>query len=288
MQPITPARPPSTTPTSQRSPWSRFRAKKSGSRRTQMVSPAWMGQADARASSPALSADVAGRGMGSFMPPTSTPRVKPWSSRSPGLDPVLMGQSDTWCMDTADAVVRRRGLVLVCWVVALGVLAPHAVGVERVLETAARVDGSESARVEAELASRFRAPFAHYALLVVRGGASPVTPAGRELTDSVVGAVAVVAGVAAVRGYRDARDTLLLGRDSSGTFVLVGLDPAAGRPDAIVPRLRAATAALAQRLVARFPELELRWTGETVLNADLRQASRASARLAERRALPLT
>lgn len=184
--------------------------------------------------------------------------------------------------------MRRRGLVLVCWAGALAALAPHAVGVERVLETAARVDGSESARVEAELASRFRAPFAQYALLVVRGGASAVTPAGRDLADSIVGTVATVPGVAAVRGYRDARDTLLLGRDSSGTFVLVGLDPAAGRPDAIVPQLRTATAALARRLVGRFPGLELRWTGEAVLNADLRQASRASARLAERRALPLT
>src|SRR5437867_8348351 len=190
-------------------------------------------------------------------------------------------------MGTADVVLRRRGLVLVCWAAALAVLAPHAVGVERVLETAARVDGSESARVEAELASRFRAPFAQYALLVVRG-ASPLTPAGRELGASIREAGAAVPGVAAVRGYRDARDTLLLGRDSSGTFVLVGLDAAAGRPDAIVPQLRAATAALARRLVGRFPKLELRWTGETVLNADLRQASRASARVAERRALPLT
>src|SRR5437773_1908921 len=217
----------------------------------------------------------------------STPPVKSRSSRIPGLDPVLMGRPNTWRMGTADVVVRRRGLVLVCWAAALAVLAPHAVGVERVLATAARVDRSESARVEAELASRFRAPFAQYALLVVRG-ASPLTPAGRELGDSIRDAVAAVPGVAAVRGYRDGRDTLLLGRDSSGTFVLVGLDAAAGRPDAIVPQLRAATAALARRLVGRFPELELRWTGETVLNADLRQASRASARVAERRALPLT
>src|SRR5438876_735710 len=217
----------------------------------------------------------------------STPPVKSRSSRIPGLDPVLMGRPNTWRMATADVVVRRRGLVLVCWAAALAVLAPHAVGAERGLETAARVDGSESARVEAELASRFRAPFARYALLVVRG-ASPLTPAGRELGDSIREAVAAVPGVAAVRGYRDARDTLLLGRDSSGTFVLVGPDAAAGRPDAIVPQLRAASAVLARRPVGRFPKLELRWTGETVLNADLRQASRASARVAERRALPLT
>src|SRR5207244_8752202 len=43
-----------------------------------------------------------------------------------------------------------------------------------------------------------------------------------------------------------------------------------------------------RRLVGRFPKRALRWSGETVLNAALRQASRASARVAERRALPLT
>src|SRR3989454_11653862 len=219
------------------------------------------------------------------MAPSSTPGVKPRSSCGAGLDPVLMGRPDTWRMGTADAVVRRRGLVLVLWAGALTLLAPHAIGVERVLETAARVDGSESARVEAELATRFRAPFAQYALLVVRG-ASPLTPAGRELGDSIREAVAAVPGVAAVRGYRDARDTLLLGRDSSGTFVLVGLDAAAGRPRAIVPQRRAPPPPLPRRLVGRFPALELRWTGETVLNADLRQASRASARVAQRRAAP--
>src|SRR5207247_6286226 len=109
--------------------------------------------------------------------------------------------------------------------------------------------------------------------------------AGRERGGGRGDGVAGVGGVAAVRGEREGRDRLRVGRDSSGTFVLVGLGAAAGRPDAIVPQLRAATAALARRLVGRFPELELRWTGETVLNADLRQASRASARVAERRAV---
>ena len=185
-------------------------------------------------------------------------------------------------------VVRYRGLVVACWAAALAFVAPHAVGVERVLETAARVEGSESARVEAEQVSRFGAPYAHYALLVVRGAPLPSGPEGRELIDSVASVVAAVPGVVAIRAYRDARDTLLVGRTAGGTLVLVGLDAALERPDAIVPRLRDATSALAGRLAARFPALTLRWTGETVLNADLRQASATSARAAERRALPMT
>ncbi len=185
-------------------------------------------------------------------------------------------------------VVRHRGLVVACWAAALAFVAPHAVGVERVLETAARVEGSESARVEAEQVSRFGAPYAHYALLVVRGAPLPSGPEGRELIDSVASVVAAVPGVVAIRAYRDARDTLLIGHAAGGTLMLVGLDAALERPDAIVPRLRDATSALAGRLAARFPALTLRWTGETVLNADLRQASATSARAAERRALPMT
>ena len=185
-------------------------------------------------------------------------------------------------------VVRYRGLVVACWAAALALVAPHAVGVERVLETGARVEGSESARVEAEQVSRFGAPYAHYALLVVRGAPLPSGPEGRELIDSVASVVAAVPGVVAIRAYRDARDTLLVGRAAGGTLVLVGLDAALERPDAIVPRLRDATSALAGRLAARFPALTLRWTGEPVLNADLRQASAMSARAAERRALPMT
>src|SRR5207244_11637797 len=84
----------------------------------------------------------------------STPPVKSRSSRIPGLDPVLMGRPNTWRMATADVVVRRRGLVLVCWAAAIAVLAPHAVGVERVLETPARVAGRRAARVEADVAAR--------------------------------------------------------------------------------------------------------------------------------------
>jgi RND superfamily putative drug exporter len=190
-------------------------------------------------------------------------------------------------VDTLSPLVQHRRLVVACWAVALALLAPQALRVERVLETATRVEGSESARVEAELVSRFRAPYAHYAVLVVRGAPSPSTPSGRELIDSVASVVAAVPGVAAARGYQDASDTLLVGRASTGTFLLVGLDPAAAHPDEIVPGLRAATAGFARQEAVRFPTLELRWTGETVLNADLRQASAASARAAERRAIPL-
>lgn len=204
------------------------------------------------------------------------------------LDPSLTPQAESQRVDTASLVVHHRGLVVACWAGALALLVPHAVGVERLLETAARVEKSESALVEAELVSRFGAPYANYALLVLRGAPPPSAPNGRELIDRVASAVAAVPGVVAVRGHQDTRDTLFVGRAAAGTFVVVGLDARAERPDAIVPRLRAATTALAGQLAAQFPTLELRWTGETVLNADLRQASAASARAAERRALPLT
>src|SRR6266516_4879414 len=289
MQPITPAAGPSTTPTSQRSPCSRFKAKKSGSRRTHRVSLARIGHAAARASKAVLSVGVARRGVTGLMrAKLAPPGQAPVKAAPPVLDSALTTSAEAERVNTVSPVVRHRGLVVACWAAALAFVAPHAVGVERVLETAARVEGSESARVEAEQVSRFGAPYAHYALLVVRGAPLPSRPEGRELIDSVASVVAAVPGVVAIRAYRDARDTLFIGRAAGGTLMLVGLDAALERPDAIVPRLRDATSALAGRLAARFPALTLRWTGETVLNADLRQASATSARAAERRALPMT
>ncbi len=181
--------------------------------------------------------------------------------------------------DLAARLVRRRWLVLTVWAVGAAVLLPRAAGVERVLEVAARVRGSESEAVEQELAHRFGTPYAQYAVLVLSGGPSPATPRGRALHDTLAATLRRVPDVIRVRPYETEQDTLLLARNGAATFVVVGLDPAAGRPDAIVGRLRDATAGIRWATA--------RWTGQTMLNADLRAVSAADARRAERRVLPL-
>jgi RND superfamily putative drug exporter len=69
---------------------------------------------------------------------------------------------------------------------------------------------------------------------------------------------------------------------------VVGLETRGRRPEDLVPLLRVATKSVESGFHARFPDLTLRWTGEIALNYDLRKASAAQARDAERKVLPVT
>jgi RND superfamily putative drug exporter len=191
-------------------------------------------------------------------------------------------------MRLSDLIVRRRWWVLACWAATAVLMLPAARGVERSLDVAARVRGSESAAVDSLVALRFVQPYAHYAVLVVSGTPSPTEVAGRMVLDSVAAAVRRVPGLTRVRSYEDARDTLFVAAGHAATFVLAGIDANGSAPDVVVERLRAATRGLAEGLSGRYPAVGLRWTGQAALNADLRRASAADARDAEQRALPLT
>ena len=184
-------------------------------------------------------------------------------------------------------VVRRRRWVIAAWAAAAAVLAPAAARVERALDVSARVAGSESAAVEEALRTRFATPFAHYAVLVLTGAPRPSTPGGTALLRAVVRDVEAVAGVTRTASYLNATDSAFA-PPGGGTFVLVGLAGAPRELEVMVPRLRAAGARLARDWRPSHPALALRWTGDVVLNHDLRVTSAAEAAGAERRALPLT
>ncbi len=191
-------------------------------------------------------------------------------------------------MDLARWVVRRRGWILALWIAAGVALFPRARRVGEHLEVAARVRGSESEAVEQALAQQFESPWAAYAILVVRGVPLPDSAEGVPLRDSLLAAVARLPGVTRVRTWQGPEDTLLVSRATGAQFLIAGLDARSGQEDRLVPRLRHATAAAAAGLAARYPGATLRWTGQAVLNADLRAASAADATAAEHRALPLT
>ena len=188
----------------------------------------------------------------------------------------------------AQWVVRRRGWILASWVGAVVVLFPQARRAGEHLDVAARLRGSESAAVDSALAARFESPWAAYAILVIRGVPLPDSAEGVPLRDSLVAAVTRLPGVTRVRVWRNTEDTLLVSRATGAQFLIAGLEARSGHEDRLVPQLRQATAATAAGLTARYPGATLRWTGQSVLNADLRVASAADATSAERRALPLT
>lgn len=188
----------------------------------------------------------------------------------------------------ARTIVRRRGWIALAWLLAAAVLLPAAGRVASVLEVSARVEGSESAAVERLLSGPLASSYARFVVLVIRGVPSPATPEGAEVLRRITEPLRRAPQVAGVFTYLDRADTLFLAARERGTFAIVGLAAGGGAPDRLIPPLRAVTGSLAARLRARYPELALRWTGETALNVDLRRTSSVDVGAAERRALPLT
>jgi len=178
----------------------------------------------------------------------------------------------------AGFLVRHRLAVLAAWAVVAVLLIPRGSHLERRLEIAGRVAGSESDGVARELAERFGSAYVEYAVAVVDGAPSPLTPSGRAVLDSLVALLRPVAGVTGVRVYAGEADSLLLGPDGHSSLIIVGLESIHTPPDQVVAGVRATT--------AQFPGATVRWTGQAALNTDLRRVSAADARAAERRALP--
>jgi RND superfamily putative drug exporter len=190
-------------------------------------------------------------------------------------------------MKLSSVVVRRRGWIAALWLAVAVALVPQAGRLADVLQTSARVEGSESALVERLLQGPLASAYARYAVLVVGGLPSPATTAGAAALRRVVKPLTTAPQVAGVFSYLDRADSLLVG--SAGTLVIVGLvSDTASRADMLIPQLRALTQRVADEMRATYPGITLRWTGETPLNVDLRRTSAADVQRAERRALPLT
>ena len=183
---------------------------------------------------------------------------------------------------------RARWLVPLAWLAAALVLLPHARRAEEGLDVAARILGSESARVERLLDERFESPFARSAVLVLRGVPGPDTPEGESALRAVVDAMAGRPGVTGTFSHLDQPEPFFLGEDGRGTFLVVGLAAPEGRVERLLPGLRKATTRLRTRLGATWPDVTLRWTGEAAINHDVWRTSAEEAHSAEWRALPVT
>jgi RND superfamily putative drug exporter len=185
----------------------------------------------------------------------------------------------------AEYIVRRRGVVVLCWIVACALLLPNVRHLESALRVAARVDGSESATVDEQLARRFQSPFARSVVLVARDLPSPGDSLGREVLRQLIDSVRALNGVTGVFSYLDGQETLFVG--NGGYFLVVGLSDQRA-PDVMLDTLRRATERFASALRREYSSASLRWTGETALNVDLRRKSAEDARRAEWLALPVT
>jgi RND superfamily putative drug exporter len=177
---------------------------------------------------------------------------------------------------------------VLAWIIACLLILPATSRIDRSLDVAARVDGSESELVERLLAERFATPFAHFVVLVVTGVPAPSSPEGERVLRDVLDSLRTVPGVTGTFSYLDRRDSLLRGRFGEGTFAVIGLDPHGAAVDALVAPLRARAVIALASLRERYPRAALRVTGEVALNHDLRITSAEDAHGAEQRVLPLT
>jgi RND superfamily putative drug exporter len=180
-----------------------------------------------------------------------------------------------------------QAVIVAAWgLIALAAL-PFAARVNAELDPSAHLQGSESSRVEAALQTQFHSPFTKIALLRIAGSPAPRVAEGDALLKQVTAAIERTPGVQGVMSYLDRQDTLFLGQDDS-PIIIVGLDASKGAEDALMSNLRVTTQALREQLRGRYPHLAFGWTGEAVVNADMRRVSAAETRTAELRVLPLT
>ncbi len=179
----------------------------------------------------------------------------------------------------------RYWLAALVAVVALA-LAPLSFHVERHLDTAVHLKGSEAEYVAEQLATRFHSPFVDRVVLVIQGLPAADSDEGTEALTTIVSALKGP-DISAVVSRLDQPDPIFLGT-GGGTFVLIGLAPESGTPELMVPKIREQMRKLEDQLRGRYPAVKLELTGELPLNYDLREASSHDIRRGESLVLPAT
>ena len=93
--------------------------------------------------------------------------------------------------------------------------------------------------------------------------------------------------MSAIVSNLDLHDPIFLG-DGGGTFVLIGLAPANGPRELLVPKIRERARMLQDQFRNRYPAVKLELTGELPLNFDLRKSSSDDVQKGEWMVLPAT
>jgi RND superfamily putative drug exporter len=190
-------------------------------------------------------------------------------------------------MNQASITPRSRRLTLLAWLIVALAALPLALRVNEKLDATTRLEGSESARVEAALRENFRSPFTKIALLRIAQAPDPRTDDGQAVLKQIAAGIRGTPGVQGVMSYLDRQDSLFLGKDDS-PILIVGLSVQKSADEGVMAALRVTTDTLRAQLRQRYPDISFGWTGEAVVNADMRHLSGSETRTAELRVLPLT
>jgi RND superfamily putative drug exporter len=190
-------------------------------------------------------------------------------------------------MNPNSGFLRWRRLIVAGGLLLAIAALPLVVRVNAELDASARLSGSESARVADALRDRFHSPYTQIALLRLSGVPSPRSAQGRPILADLVAALRASADVEGVTSYLDREDSLFVGEDGSALLV-VGLNTQQVSAATALAALHETTDAMQRRLRTAYPTAAVEWTGEAVVNADIRRTSADETRTAELRVLPLT
>jgi putative drug exporter of the RND superfamily len=185
-----------------------------------------------------------------------------------------------------DAARRRFWLAMLGFVMAFALM-PFSYKVERRLETAARIKGGESEKVDLELAQRFQSSYANRLVLVISGIPDPDSAKGADALGFLTSSLRSVPGVSGAVSSPDWPDPLFTG-NNGGALIIVGLNQHDKAVEALVPVLRAKADWMEGQLRWQYPNIKLEITGETPLTFDLRKVSADDVKHAEERAMPVT
>src|SRR5258707_4393096 len=167
-------------------------------------------------------------------------------------------------MNSASTGSQR--LIVVGWILCALAALPFALHINDQLDASARLEDSESAKVEVALQKRFQSPFTKIALLRIAAAPSPQTDGGQALLKRVTEAIERIPEVQGVISYLDRQETLFIGADGS-PIIIVGLHAHKGAEETLMAKLAGITGTLRAELSEQYPDLSFGCTAEGVGNA---------------------
>ncbi len=180
----------------------------------------------------------------------------------------------------------RQLFVVGCWLVLAFAILPAASGIEQQLSNATQIEHSQSQRLDHLIRTEFARP-TESLILVISGLPDPISTKGQQALASVLQSVLNIENVGSVHSYLSSGDRLFVGERGDRSFAIVELQQDGASVEATMDALFRRTAEVETEAASAYPELELLWTGEAALNADLREWGAKNASEAELKALPV-
>lgn len=186
----------------------------------------------------------------------------------------------------AKSCIAQWGVVAL-WLLFAAAVLPLAGSIEGRLNDSTQIRGSQSQLLDHILAEKFAAPFANSMTLVIAGVPTPSDAAGQQALELLIEQLEQIEGIGRIVSYLTSGDPIFLSETGSGTFAFVEIEIGEQGIEETIGRIRAWSSSIEAVLGPTHSLAKLTWTGEPVLNIDLRRWGTQNAEEAEIKALPV-